>query len=140
VTDADPFADLSSDARERLEALAKGLERVPVGDLMLYAVRPSQPAHQRAAEAAAVAASSDGIDDEVRAAQDAIVGFVARAFRDDQLRMSGAMLQWGGSGPVDDRVRISRSLADAVTALVVWDRIDETDRAELLGEWARLLP
>jgi len=45
-----------------------------------------------------------------------------------------------GLGTTDDRVRVLRSLGDAVTALVLWDRLDDADRFELLGQWARLLP
>lgn len=140
MTQDDPFAELSPDARARLEELARALERTRLDDLPLYAVRPDEPSHRRAVEAAGVAARTAGLDDEIRAAQAAIIGFLARAYANEQLRMSGAMLQWGGSGPVDDRVRVTRSLADAVTGLVVWNGVDDADRAELIGAWSRLLP
>jgi hypothetical protein len=45
-----------------------------------------------------------------------------------------------GLGPADERVRIVRSLGDAVAAIVPWDRLDAADRGELLELWARLLP
>jgi hypothetical protein len=44
-----------------------------------------------------------------------------------------------GLGPTDDRVRVVRSLEEAVTALVAWDALDESDRAEVLGRWGELV-
>ena len=41
-------------------------------------------------------------------------------------------------GSVDDRVRIAESLGDAVTALVLDDRLDADVRGELLGLWSRI--
>jgi len=43
-------------------------------------------------------------------------------------------------GPTDDRVRVARSLGEAVTAIVLEDHLDREDHAELLGLWDRLLP
>ena len=42
--------------------------------------------------------------------------------------------------PADDRVRVARSLGDAVTAIVLGPHLDEATQAELLGLWDRLLP
>jgi hypothetical protein len=49
-------------------------------------------------------------------------------------------LQWGSLGATEDRIRVTRSLGEAVTAMVVWEALDEADRVETLGKWARLLP
>ena len=71
---------------------------------------------------------------------DPIAEFVSRAYGAAQFRTSWvAMNSAPGLGPTDDRVRVMRSLDDAVTALVAWDALDEADRAEVLGRWGDLV-
>jgi hypothetical protein len=65
---------------------------------------------------------------------------VLRAYADASLRVSYAGLNPVGGAPVEDRVRVAESIAEAVTALVLWDRLDADTRGELLGLWDRLLP
>jgi hypothetical protein len=117
----DPLDRLPAGARTRLDEFTEALERVRVDDLTLYAVRPREPDHRRAVEAA----------------RSLVVDYVGRAYATAQFRTS-----WFGDnsapglGPTDDRVRVMRSIGDTVSALVAWDSIDESDRVELLGAWA----
>jgi hypothetical protein len=135
----DSLDGLSPDARRRLETFAAALERLQVDDLPLYAVKPREPDHQRALEAAAQASQAAGLDEAIEAARDAIADYVARAYGNAQYRTGYiAMNSAPGLGPTDDRVRVMRSLGDAVTALVLGDALDEADRAELLGAWANV--
>jgi hypothetical protein len=131
---------LPADARSRLESLGSAIERISIEDLPLYAVRVQQPDHGRAVEAAAVVAGESGMTAAVQAAQSAMLDFVARLY-------SAAPNRFGIGGEVvanlgrpDDRVRVMQTLGDAVAALVLHERLRQTDRTELLGEWARLLP
>ena len=110
-------------------------------DLPLYAVRLRQPDHRRSVETAALAVNEAKLDGPLEAARSVVLDYVGRAYASAQFRASWVgMNSAPGLGPTDDRVRVMRSLGDAVTALVAWDVLDDADRAELLGAWARLLP
>jgi hypothetical protein len=65
---------------------------------------------------------------------------VERQFSDAPYRPTLGGVNWGpGLGPTEDRVKVARSLGEAVGAVVLWDTLDEPDRAELLGPWANLI-
>ncbi len=135
----DPLDSLPADARARLDRFATALERVPVDDLPLYAVRTHEPDHERAVDAARAVATASGLEVAVDAAREAIVHFVERAYGNAQLRVSWVGLNTApGLGPTTDRVRVMQSIGDAVSGLVLWDGLNEADRAELLGAWANL--
>ena len=128
-------------ARARLDEFGQALERIHIDDLPLYAARQRQPDHRRAVEAAAVAARERGLEKAVDAARHALIDYMSRQYAAGQLRVTYVgMNTLTGLGSTEDQVRITRSLADAATALVLWDELDEVDRSELLGLWARLLP
>ena len=136
----DAIERLPADARRRLQAFAGALERIRLEDLPLYAVRSDEPAHGEAVERGQSAAAVGGLDGAVEEAREGLDSYLERVYANAQFRNSGAALQWGTLGTTDERLRITRSLGDAAAGLVLWDALDETDRAELLGEWAKLLP
>ena len=136
----DPLERLPADARARLDSFAKTLDRVHVDDLPLYVARERQPRHRRAVETAELVAIESGLADVVAAARTALIEAVMREFGERQFRVwIGGVNMAPNLGPVDERLRIARSLSDAGTALVLGDRLDAADHAELLGLWARLL-
>jgi hypothetical protein len=140
---ADPKAldRLPSGARVRLEAFAAALERVPVDQLGLYADRTWDDEHVAAAERAREVAEDARLTEPIEAAQRALADGIIRLLASTRYHVTmlgGDMAP--SSGSHEDRQRIIDSLADAVTALVLGDRIDPADEAELLGLWARLLP
>lgn len=106
----------------------------------MYAVRPIEPGHGEAVERAVAAAEASGLGLAVEEARDGLMSYLERVYVDAQFRASGATLQWGSLGTTEDRIRVTCSLGKAVTAMVVWEALDEADRVETLGEWARLLP
>jgi hypothetical protein len=142
VTEAGNAIDrLPPEARARLETFGRALERIHVDDLPLYVARRRQPRHRRAVETAAVVAIESGLGDVVDAARRTMIEAVIRLFANGQFRVwVGGVAMAPDFGPVDQRVRIAESIGDAVTALVLDDRLDPADRAELLGLWERLLP
>jgi hypothetical protein len=136
----DALERLPADARERLDAFARALDGVPLEDLPLYVARVRQPRHRRAVERAEVTAIESGLGEPVAAARQALIEAVIRKLADSQFRVwIGGVQMAPNLGPVDDRVRIAESLRDAVTALVLDDRLDADDRGELLGLWGRLI-
>jgi hypothetical protein len=131
---------LPDDARARLVAFTTALDRVAVDDYPLYAVRVRQPIHRRAVEAAAVVARDVGLTDAVEAARSALVEAIGRAYANAQLRLTFAGLNDApGLGPAEDRLFVMRSIGEAVTGIVLWDRLDRHVRAELMGAWAALI-
>jgi hypothetical protein len=130
---------LPPDARTRLERFGQALEHVHVDDLPLYALRRRQPDHRRAVESAALTARTSGLETAVDAAREVVVSYLTRVYGDAQMRTSFVGLNSApGLGPTEERVRVMRSAGDAVAAIVLWEALDEADRAELLGAWARL--
>jgi hypothetical protein len=141
VTKADALDRLEPDARDRLQAFAAAVDRLAVDDLPLYVSRVRQPRHRRAVEAAELVAIENGLGDVVGAARTAMIEGVIRQMAERQFRVwVGGVAMAPDQGPVDQRVRIAESIAEAVTALVLGDRLDPADRAELLGLWDRLVP
>jgi hypothetical protein len=143
VTDRDrteALDHLPSATRSRLEALGAAIERISIEELPLYAVRPRQPDHGRAVDEAALVARESGMTTAVEAAQAAMLDFVAMLYSaaPNRFGIGGEMV--ANLGRPDDRVRVMQTLGDAVAALVLHERLRQTDRMELLGEWARLLP
>jgi hypothetical protein len=135
----DALARLAPDARQRLEAFSRALERVNVEDMPLYVARARQPRHRRAVETAELVAIESGLAEVVDAARNALIEAVFREFGAREFRVwVGGEAMAPNLGPVDERLRIAGSLGEAVTALVLGDRLDAADSAELLGLWSRL--
>jgi hypothetical protein len=127
-------------ARRRLQGFAGRLERIQIEDLPMYVVRPIEPGHGEAVERALTAAEASGLARAIEEARSALIQFVDRQFADALYRPTLGRVNWGlGPGPTEDRVKVARSLGDAVGAVVLWDTLDEPDRAELLGPWANLI-
>jgi hypothetical protein len=144
VTDAgdrDALDRLEPETRAQLEAFAEAVDRIHVDDLPLHARRVREPRHRRAVETAELVAIESGLSEPVEAARRAMVEAVIRTFGVRQFRVwIGGENMAPNMGPVDERVRIAASLADAVTAIVLGDRLEPDVRHELLGLWDRLLP
>ena len=140
VEPVDPLDRLPDDARRRLDAFARALDRLNLDDLPLYVARTRQPRHRRAVETAELVAIEGGLDDTVDAARRAVIEQIMRGFAESQFRVwLGGVKMAPDMGPVDERVRIAASIGEAVTALVLGDRLDADTSAELLGLWSRLL-
>ncbi len=135
------LARLPSDARVRLDEFTRALDRVHVDDLPLYVARERQPRHRRAVETAEVVAVESGLTQPIEAARNVVVELVIRMFANAQFRVwSGGVAMSPTPGPAEEHVRIARSIADAVTALVLGERLHADVHGELLGLWDRLLP
>jgi hypothetical protein len=137
----DALEQLDAGTRGRLEALASAVDRLAVDDLPLYVARVRQPRHRRAVEAAELVAIEGGLGPAVGAARTLMIEGVIRQMADRQFRVwVGGVAMAPDQGPVDQRVRIAESIGNAVTAIVLGDRLEADVRAELLGLWDRLLP
>lgn len=141
TTAGDELERLPADARPRLEAFAGALERVHVDDLPLYVARRRQPTHRRAVELAALTAREHRLEASIDGARRAIRDYALRAYAGAAVRSAYPGLGGGPSlADPEERLRILRSLDEAVAALVLGERIDAGTRGELLGLWDRLVP
>jgi hypothetical protein len=139
--DLEALDRLEPDARARLDAFARALDRVHVDDLPLHVARVRQPRHRRAVEAAEVVAVENGLVEVVEAARRVMIEAIIRMFGDRQFRVwIGGVNMAPNLGPTDERIRIAESIADATTAIVLDGALDADDHGELLGLWARLIP
>jgi hypothetical protein len=132
---------LPATTRARLDAFARALSAVPIEELPMYVAR-DDVRHVRAVQAAELLATGQGLEPAVTAARHALVDAIGREYAVSQLRISGifGVNMAPSMGPTDDRVRVARSLGEAVTAIVLEDHLAPEDHAELLGLWDRLLP
>lgn len=134
------LATLPADARARLDVFTRALDRLDIEDLPLYVSRVRQPRHRRAVETAELVAIESGLVEAVDAARHVVIEAIVREFNDVYFRVWLGGVNMAPMGPTDERVQIARSLGEAVTAMVLGDRLNADDAAEMLGLWARLLP
>jgi hypothetical protein len=138
---ADALAGLPPNTRARLERFSGALERLNVDDLPLYAVRTREPGHSESLDRAAAIANDAGLTAAIDAAEAVVRAYIGRVYATAQFRTSVVGMNTApGLGPTEDRVRVVRSLGDAVTAIVLDQRLDESDQTELMGAWERLIP
>jgi hypothetical protein len=132
---------LPAATRAHLNAFARALANVPVEELPLYVAR-DDVRHVRAVETAERVAAEQGLEPRVTAARHALIEAIGREYAQSQLRISGifGVNMAPTMGPTDVRVRVARSLGEAVTAIVLEDHLEPEDQAELLGLWGRLIP
>ena len=133
------LARLPPHARERLDILAKALDRIDEDDLSLHVARRRQPRHRRAVETAELVAIESGLVEPLDAARQAMIQGLTRRFIQHEVRVVGFALTQKVT-PMADQVRIAESVADAVTAIVLAEDLDADTYYELLGLWDRLLP
>jgi hypothetical protein len=132
---------LPATTRAQLNTFARALANVPVEELPLYVARDDDR-HVRAFETAERVATEQGLEPGVNAARHALMEAIGREYAHSQLRISGifGVNMAPTMGPTDVRVRVARSLGEAVTAIVLEDHLEPEDHAELLGLWDRLIP
>jgi hypothetical protein len=136
------LAELPQEARARLELFSRALERVHVDDFPLYALRAARGHdHGQSVAKAAVLTEEANLTAAIAAARAVVTDYIGRTYAGAQFRTGLVGLNTSpGLGPADDRVRVVRSLSEAITAIALGDALDEEDRAELLGAWGRLIP
>ena len=135
----DDLAGLRQPERERLQAFAGAFERVSAGDYPLFTeVLPGDDvlaAQQRAVDVV----GTTGRRDAVRAAVDVFVDFGTRAYSSRVALPDTFLMHQGLPDRAEDRVRFLATVERAVVGLILWDELDEDDRAALLGPWGAYL-
>jgi hypothetical protein len=136
----DPLLRLPAPERARVARFLDRLERTRVDVMVTLAARPSdERAHAEAVERAEVAARESvraAAIERVRADADE---WVVRLYNRSTNQPGWYEANWGRPGSGADRANLAASLGEALTALVLWDRLDDADRDELLGPFAALL-
>jgi hypothetical protein len=132
---------LPPDVRRRLEQFLQRLDRLRVEDLPMFAAvsldKDGYEESVRAASRAAFEANRRGVLDQVHRDADA---WLNRLFSRHQFYPEWAGPQMGMiAGTVGDRIRLAEALKSVLSALVLWDILDETYRENLVGAWAALI-
>ncbi|MEO8230634.1 MAG: hypothetical protein ABI628_12865 [Chloroflexota bacterium] len=130
---------LRARAEQRLEILARQLERVGLADLQVVTNHnePGRDAIRRRATEAAV--ETGDLGDLLADARNRFWDWVQSAY--NRLRSDPYWAQVGGpaQGPVDDRISVFWAVDDAVLATVTYELISEEDRETLLEPYARMM-
>jgi hypothetical protein len=139
---ADPVdRSLPADVRRRLDQFVQRVDRLRVEDLPMFAVRPfDQVEYDESLSAVTRAAFDSGrrriLDDGHRSASQ----WLDRLLSQQQFYPEWAVPSMGRSvGTAGDQAHLRRSLRDAISALVLWDVLDEVHRDHLIGPWAALI-
>ncbi len=141
MPDAARLAPLPADVRGRLEHFLGRVERLRIEDLPMFAARPlDEQAYARAADQARAVSVERRRESVLKAIQGDVGDWLGRLYSAQQFYPEWTGTAWGkSSGSAEDRVRLRRSLFDAISAIVLWDALDDADRDELVGPWAALV-
>jgi hypothetical protein len=130
---------MSADARA-VEAFWQRLERLRVEDMLALAARPlDEAAHAATVERATDDARRAGLTKTIAAATADVDAYVLALFNRSTVQPGWLEANWGRPGTVEDRANLAASLGEVVTALLLGERISDSDRAELLGPWESLV-
>jgi hypothetical protein len=124
-----------------VEHFFERVERQRAEDLLPRAARPLDRAgHIAAIGRARVAAQNAGLGRTIREAPRTVDDWVIRLYNGSHVSPGWLEANWGHPGTIEDPANLARSLGEAVSALILGDRLDAADRDELLGAWADLVP
>jgi hypothetical protein len=136
----EPLERLDAAERLRLERFLARVEHTSVELLLTLAATPlDADAHAEALGHAGDAARDALRRPAVDWARTHAREWVIRLYNRSTNQPGWWEANWGRPGTTGDRAHLAASLAEALTALVLWDRLDETDRDELLGAFAALV-
>jgi hypothetical protein len=132
---------LPSNVQHRLEQFLQRLDRLRVEDSPMFAAVPldreGYDESVRSARRAAFDTNRRGVLDQVHRDADA---WLNRLFSRHQFHPEWTGPQMGViAGTVGDRIRLGEALKSVLTALVLWDVLDDACRDHLVGPWAALI-
>jgi hypothetical protein len=130
----DALTGLRPQERARLERFARAFERLDASQYVMFADIPDQEAVDRA-QLAAISQVGSGRRDAVRAAIRAFVDEATVAYARRFSLPDTFLLFQSLPDRANDRVRFLASVERAVVGLILWDELDEEDRAALIGPW-----
>jgi hypothetical protein len=132
---------LPSNVQAGLESFLKRVERLRIEDLPMFAAAPlDQEAYDESVTAATRAAFDTDRREILEEGHRAASRWLDRLYSQQQFYP-----EWAGPamsrsvGTAADLTRLRRSMLDAISALVLWDVLDEAYRDELIGPWAALI-
>ena len=130
---------MTADVRA-VEAFWRRLERLRVEDMLALAARPlDEAAHAAAVERAADEAGRAGLSGTIATATADVDTWVVALYNSSTVQPGWLEANWGRPGTIEDRANLAASLGEVVTALLLGQRISESDRDELLGPWETLV-
>jgi hypothetical protein len=129
-----------SRAEQRLELMARQLERVGLVDLRRVVTEGGPPGRSALRREAEMAVGRADLEDLLIDARTRFQDWLERAYNRGGYDPTPIALNWGRSlGSAADRVDVFRSVDDAVLATVAHELIAEDDRHALFEPYARML-
>jgi hypothetical protein len=123
-----------------LDSFLRTIDRLTVEQLLPRAARPlDERAHAAALQRAGESARAAGLDKSIEVAHRTVDDYVIGLFNRSHVQPGWWEVNWGRPGTTADRANLAQSLGEAVTSIILGDRLDEADRDELLGAWADLV-
>ncbi len=108
--------------------------------MLTLVTTPADPVEHRAAVARAEQeAEAGGRTDAVEVVRADARDWVVRLYNRSTWQPGWYEANWGRPGSASDRAALATALGDALTALVVWDRLDERERDDLAGPFGALI-
>lgn len=135
----DALDGLRADERARLEQFALAFEHLDASSYAMFADIPDQEVIDRAQAAALDRVGSGRRREAVRAAVAAFVDEATVAYARRFSLPDTVLLFQSLPDRAEDRVRFLASVERAVVALILWEDLDEADRAALIGLWGAYL-
>jgi hypothetical protein len=136
VSDSGPRAR----AEQRLEIMARQLERVGLADLRRVVTEGGPPGRRSLRRETEAAVRRADLADLLVEARARFQDWLERAYNRGGYDPTPIGLNWGRTlGSVADRVDVFRTVDDAVLATVAHELIPEDDRQVLLEPYARML-
>jgi hypothetical protein len=138
VNTPDPLDRLPRETRRRLDAFSAKVDDLGIEVLPAFAARPLGPDHQNAVDNAERIATETGRQEVVAEARQIALDYIERRYAREGYRPGLGITAWPAMTSGRERANLAMSFAQAITAIVLADQLDEADVDELLGPWASL--
>jgi hypothetical protein len=135
----DALAGLTSAERARLERFAAAFERIDASSYPIFTETVETDAVLEAQARALDLVGKGRRRDAIRAAVDAFVDEGTRAYARRMSLTDTFLLFQSLPDRAEDRVRFLATVERAVVGLILWDELNDDDRAALIGPWAAVV-
>jgi hypothetical protein len=140
TADADSLVGLAPIERTRLERFAALFDRLDASQYSTLTEGSDSPDVESAKVRAQALVGNRGLRrDAVRSAIAAFTDAAIRAYAGRMSLPDTLLLFQSLPDRTEDRTRFLQSVERAVVALILWDELDDDDRAALVGPWASLV-
>jgi hypothetical protein len=136
---SDALAGLTNGERARLDRFAAAFERVDASSYPTFTETLETDAVRAAQHHTIEVIGTGRRRDAIRAAVGAFVDEGTRAYSRRMSLTDTFLLFQSLPDRAEDRVRFLATVERAVVGLILWDELDDDDRAALIGPWSAIV-